>query len=115
MSSIVYVKHINDMNGVFLAGSCKSGDVVRDLNGFEITNSPTRTSIQVAEGVHVEDKIGSYVNHDCNPSCEVDGTKLIALRDLYPGDEITFDYSKSESMMASPFTCRCCGKTISGK
>jgi hypothetical protein len=90
-------------------------DVVWDLNGFEITNSPTRTSIQVAEGVHVEDKVGSYVNHACDPSCEVSGTKLVALRGLRPGDEITFDYSKSESMMASPFTCRCCSKIISGK
>ena len=112
---VVYVKHTNGMNGVFVADRCSPGDLVWDLNGFEIKNVPTQTSIQIAEGVHVEDKIGSYVNHKCDPSCEVNGTELVAIKDLLPGDEITFDYSKNETEMATPFTCHCCGKIISGK
>lgn len=36
---------------------------------------------------------GDFVNHSCNPSCAVQWhLDLIALRDIYQGEEITFDY-----------------------
>jgi len=39
-----------------------------------------------------------YQNHSCDPSTWwEDETTLVARRDLYPGDEITYDYGTSES------------------
>jgi hypothetical protein len=45
----------------------------------------------------------------------VDGWNIVAIKDIAGSDEITFDYSQNEDMMASPFVCRCCGRLINGK
>ena len=75
---------------------------------------PTRTSIQIGIGQHIEDSLGQYVNHACQPSVKVQGNRLLALRDLSADEEITFDYNESETDMSSPFVCNCCGKLVNG-
>ncbi len=60
-----------------------------------------------------------FVNHSCEPTCGFRGSlQLVALRDINPGEEITFDYAMSES--ADYFLdCTCgtasCRKKISGQ
>jgi len=110
----ISVRFCGDMFGVFTNNRIKVGDVVWDLGRGEPRFTPTRTSIQVGDKLHVEDSIGAFINHDCKPSCKVVGTKVIAVLDMGVGDEITFDYSQNEDEMASPFVCRCCGKLIKG-
>ena len=112
---MVFVKTQEGMHGVFLSRACTKGTVVRKFSDHEVVSEPTRTSIQVAEGIHVEDIIGRYVNHACRPSCEISDAKIVALKDLNEGEEITFDYNENESTMATPFKCKCCGKRIAGK
>jgi SET domain-containing protein len=48
------------------------------------------------------------INHSCEPNCGIRGSlEIVALRDIQPGEEITFDYAMSES---SDFRMRCaCG------
>ena len=115
MGGKVFVKFDSDMFGVFVKEYCKKGTVMRQFSDHKIVDAPTRTSIQIAEGRHAEDEIGTYVNHACQPSCEVRGNQIVALQDLKKGDEITFNYSVNESAMASPFVCKCCGKLITGR
>ena len=112
---MVFVKEQEGMHGVLLSRACIKGTVVRKFSDNEVVSEPTRTSIQVAEGIHVEDIIGRYVNHACRPSCEISDAKIVALKDLNEGEEITFDYNENESTMATPFKCKCCGKRIAGK
>ena len=47
--------------------------------------------------------VSSYMNHSCSPTCwfvqggdEYEGV-MVAVRDLVPGDEITYDYCTSEA------------------
>ncbi|HYE21970.1 MAG TPA: SET domain-containing protein-lysine N-methyltransferase, partial [Verrucomicrobiae bacterium] len=59
-----------------------------------------------------------YVNHSCDPTCGVkDKLKLVAMRDIHPGEEITFDYAMTESSDYS-FECNCgrtnCRKKVTG-
>ncbi|WP_053337311.1 SET domain-containing protein-lysine N-methyltransferase [Microscilla marina] len=103
----------NGFKGLFTSKSHKKGEVVMVLTG-DILPYPTRTSIQIGESKHIEDKLGQYVNHDCQPSVEVKGNHLVALRDLNETEEVTFNYNVSETDMSSPFTCHCCGKLING-
>lgn len=51
-----------------------------------------------------------YVNHSCNPNCGIrEKLMLVAIRDIAPEEEITFDYAMSES---SEFRMKCaCGST----
>ena len=100
--------------GIFLLEDCLGGTVVRELSKEDIIPSPTRTSIQISENIHAEDDIGKYINHACDPTCEIQGHSVVALRNLSAGEEVTFDYSKNETYMANPFICKCCGKLIRG-
>lgn len=81
----------------------------------DISIAPTRTSIQIGSFQHIEDDLGQYINHSCDPSVKIVKNKLIAVKDIHDSDSITFDYNDSEEYMSNPFTCHCCGKLIAGK
>lgn len=58
--------------------------------------------------------VSNYMNHSCSPSCWfVDGGEaytgmMVAVRDLAPGDEVTYDYCTSEDCELSPeWQCEC--------
>lgn len=90
------------------------GELVWLLDG-PIVTTPTRTSIHVGAGIHVEDEVGGCVNHSCDPTCEVRDGALYALADMSKGTEVTFDYTASEAgPLASPFTCHACGGLLDG-
>jgi SET domain-containing protein len=105
------------------------GDAVLKIEG-EISSVPSKYSIQIGENKHIEsyssdplDKRSAwrFINHSCDPNCFIDIRKmqLIALSDIEPGEEITFDYTTTEFEMAAPFYCNCnsgnCLKHIRGK
>lgn len=52
--------------------------------------------------------IARYINHSCNPNCGIkDKFKIVAMRDLKKGEELTWDYDMSEN---SDWTMKCtCG------
>lgn len=83
------------------------------------TRIATRYSVQVGPEMHldsddlptdeerVRDRYWMYLNHSCEPSAWIRGLALIALRDIAPGDGVTFDYNATEFSMAEPFECHC--------
>lgn len=49
-----------------------------------------------------------FLNHSCAPNCGIQGNlKIVALRDIAPGEEVTYDYAMSESMPLWRLDCRC--------
>lgn len=88
--------------------------VVLTLKG-EISEFPFRESIQIGANQHILDEFGRFTNHSCNPSCKVVGNQLVSIKEIKKGDSITFDYNESEDELATPFSCNCCGKLISGR
>ena len=59
-----------------------------------------------------------FLNHSCDPNCGIkDRFKIVAMRDIEPDEEITFDYAMSESYYYS-MRCLCgsekCRKIITG-
>jgi uncharacterized protein len=63
-------------------------------------------------------EVSDYLNHSCEPTCGVRGIfQFVALKDIKPGDEITFDYAMTESSEYS-INCHCgkptCRVTITG-
>ena len=101
--------------GVFSIRYFRKGSVVHSLSLENVSSSPTRTSIEIGPSRHAEDSIGRFINPACRPSCVIQDNYVIAIKNIYSGDEITFDYSENETCMASPFLCDCCGKLIKGK
>ena len=99
--------------GLIAERSFKKGDIILELEG-EIINSPTRTSIQLSKNKHIEDLYGKYINHNCYPNTKVENGIIIATKNIFGGNEITFDYNKNENKLSSPFICTCCNKEIKG-
>jgi hypothetical protein len=72
----------------------------------------SKLTIEVSIDSHILDKIGRFVNHSFRPTVEVAGVCLIAVRDIAPGDEITFNYNESEGEIAAPFEDEETGKPV---
>jgi SET domain-containing protein len=70
-----------------------------------------RLSIQVAEDFYLLSVVESeadWVNHSCTPTAGLQGQiMLVALRDIQPGEEITFDYATSDGTPYDEFDCMC--------
>ncbi|KAF0693607.1 Aste57867_15472 [Aphanomyces stellatus] len=76
--------------------------------------TPTRFTIQMAHDKHVEVFGGlEYANHSCNPNAsfvmsESDPiVKLVAIKPITKGQDITFDYNTTEWDMDEKFNCQC--------
>lgn len=55
---------------------------------------------------------GDYINHSCDPNSGIQGqATLIAIRDIQPGEEITYDYAMTDTSPYDEFTC-CCGASV---
>jgi uncharacterized protein len=58
--------------------------------------------------------LGRYANHSCRPNAEAVLRKgkiaILAIREIAPGDEITYDYGKDYfDLFIKPKGCRCAG------
>lgn len=89
----------------------KKGEVVAHFNKAQAFDQPTYLTVQsgIHEHIGLEPSYLQYTNHSCDPSVFIDTENLrfIALRDIHPGDEITFFYPSTEWDMDRKFTCSC--------
>lgn len=75
-----------------LAKGDRSGDVVQVDHGRYIDPEPP----------------GLYVNHSCDPNAGVrDGSSLVAIRSIWPEEQISFDYSTTMLDRLWSLACRC--------
>jgi hypothetical protein len=83
--------------------------VIGDLGGNARQAYPTRWTLQLADGIHV-DVTGefAFMDHSCRPTARFDAdARVRALVDLAPGDPVTLFYPRTEWLMAEAFFCRC--------
>lgn len=91
------------------------GEEVCKVIGEEITK-PNRFSVQVDQNLHINvQEPVKYINHDCIGNIELRGMSFFAVKSIFKGDEIVFNYNSSEDELAEPFTCNKCGKLIKGR
>lgn len=102
--------------GVFTLMTFRAGDTLFKMRG-ELIPTPTRTSVQLGNSLHIEDEIAGFVNHSCAPNAKIDKDthSFVALKDIKQDEEIVFDYNINEDTLASPFVCECCNRKITGK
>lgn len=59
-----------------------------------------------------------FVNHSCDPNCEIEETKgrvyIEALRDIAAGEELTYDYSLYDGADEDPAICSCGSENCRG-
>jgi len=76
-------------------------------------------SIQIDEDLFLvsseQPEPGDMINHSCDPTCGLRGEiVVVALRELHPGDELTFDYATSDGTDYDEFECHCGAATCRG-
>ena len=110
--------------GLFADEFIPKNNIVLYLEGNYLPH-PTRTSIQIKDDKHIESWEGGHINHRCDPNTEIKRVRyletgdlagfVVAKKDIYIGEEITFDYETTEFELAEPFECSCHGRWIRGK
>ncbi len=99
----MFVRHCKKYGmSAWAAKHFNRGQLVRVLAG-EIQSRGSKHSIQIAMTKHCLDPVGQHINHSFKPSCCIEGKSIMALHDIKPGDQITFDYTKNETTIAAPF------------
>lgn len=119
-------------NGVFTTKFFKKGDFVHLLSGDRLTSKQIDIRIeagletcddpfQISRTMYIDlDELSRTINHSCDPNCGIkQENKLFAIRDIQPGDEISFDYSTTVPQYKSWWKMKChcksknCRKIIS--
>jgi len=106
--------------GVYTTTSIRKGVRVVEYDGPRITpeeadrryDGSSRTYLYgLEDGKTVIDGegLGAYLNHSCDPNCEVDEIKgrvwLFALRDIAAGEELVWDYNLYDDEAPAPCYC----------
>jgi hypothetical protein len=106
--------------------SVPSGRCLFKIDG-ELTDAPTRYSVQVDRTLHVDLPAGCgledimdhfywcFMNHSCEPNAVIRGRQLVALKSIEPYQEIRFHYNTTEYELAEPFVCHCGSNRCEGQ
>jgi hypothetical protein len=116
-SENVYIKRKeNGMYGLFSRITFRKGENILDIRLSDKQDNRDFRSIELAEG-HYMHPDGQFTNHSCDPNAYIDKQRgfLIASKQVWPNDEITFDYLASETEIVSPFNCHCGAENCVGK
>ena len=88
-----------------------AGDVICGFGAQQVLSSPNYLTVQTGDDTHIilDPEFLQYINHSCSPNVFFDTSsmKVIALKEIQPGDEMLFFYPSTEWNMAQPFDCFC--------
>lgn len=87
------------------------GEVVTATDLLRLTPDQRRITLQIDDDAYLmtaREGPADWINHSCNPNAGFRGqVTLVAMRDILPGEEITFDYAMSDGTPYDEFDCRC--------
>lgn len=113
--------------GLFAVAPIAAGEAVVEWTGRVMAlaqwqRAPRRVrenSVQIGEDAYlVPDELasGDHVNHSCEPNAGLRGDRtVVAMRDIAPGEEITYDYATSDGSAYDEFACRCGAASCRGR
>ena len=129
VSGLFAVVRIDGHYRVLATQDILADEVIFSIEGVA-TGQPTRHSVQVGVGQHIDrapkeefetildTQPWFFLNHSCAPNGKIDGRRLVALRPIAAWEQLTFDYNTNEWELATPFSCRCgsedCCGTVRG-
>jgi SET domain-containing protein len=102
--------------GIYAVKPIRKGEFIAAFNGtvydddFEDwTEDLLNHAIQIGPALWRDSAgIARYVNHSCNPNCGIkDYVKIVAMRAIRAGEQITWDYEMTEKNPTWRMRCRC--------
>ena len=106
--------------GVYTTAAIRKGTRIVEYDGERITpeeadrrydGAPRTYLYGLEDGKTVIDGegLGAYLNHSCDPNCDVDEIKgrvwIFALRDIAPREELVWDYNLYDDEDPAPCYC----------
>ncbi len=97
-------------------GACVIEYVGRVISEEETETSKSRYLFEISKKKTIDGKPkinkAGYINHSCKPNCETKISKgrvfVTAIKNIKPGDELTYDYGKEYvDEFIKPHGCRC--------
>lgn len=88
------------------------GAIVPGAIFFQLSPREQMHSVQVEENLYQvpygDPEPGDFINHSCSPNAGLKSPiTLVAMRDIYPDEEVCFDYAMSDATPYDEFTCAC--------
>jgi hypothetical protein len=110
--------------GVFATAVIPARSVIMKYTGPLLRyaqTTPQTLALQIGPDLYIGEsgQADDFVNHSCDPNAGmvIDGTevRLIALREIVPGEQITFDYSTTMDEDDFEFDCLCGSEECRGR
>ena len=118
-------------HGAVALDTILAGEVVAAFGGrcvtreqLDILPADQRSrSVQIEDGLFLagspEPEAADFVRHSCAPNCGMHGnTVVVALRDIAPGEAVTYDFAMTDGSDYDEIECDCgadtCRSTITG-
>lgn len=103
--------------GVFTRKAFRKGEITFILKG-NVKKLYVKSSkdsaigpnwVGLNKGIWIDpDGLAQYLNHSCDPNMGIKGKVIfVALRNIKPNEELTFDYSTTEDDIFWKFKCNC--------
>jgi hypothetical protein len=99
----------------------RKGELICHISGYRVVPEATYQTVQIGAHSHIEELgVLAYLNHSCQPNTVVDNSAMTvtAIRDIAPGEELSFFYPSTEWEMDRPFICLCgspqCVRLVAG-
>jgi hypothetical protein len=87
------------------------GDIICEFYAASIQPEASYLTVQIDDDKHITllPDFLQYTNHSCDPNAFFDTTTMefLCIKEIQPGDELTFFYPSTEWEMAQPFDCYC--------
>lgn len=116
-SAKIFVKRTKKYGkGVYAIQKIKKGTIVAEFDGpiydqkFDNwTNDLRNHTIQFAKNKWRDSKgVARFINHSCDPNCGIKKLfKIVAMRTIEKGEQITWDYEMTERSWWWRMKCRC--------
>ena len=107
-------------HGAFAIATIPAGSVIATFGGeahrrftFDKCDTDRRArSIQIDDDLFIlgppTRDPGDSINHSCEPNCGAgNATQIVTMRDIEPGEELTFDYAMTDGSDYDEFECLC--------
>lgn len=112
LSNKIKLPRTGRMNGLVALDDIKKDELILEFEKIFL-EFPTRTSMQIDNGIHIDstnpDALENFLNHSCQPNGYINFETLTynALCDIFKGEELTFNYLTTEWDLSNKFICNC--------